>query len=89
MIWRVITAVYLGARGYYGLSLITGELHILAVVNASVPPHSGDILYPLRDALYRINHTPDHTLKVLSATQYSDTRWECLLHLIQEDTAAI
>ncbi|AYU97908.1 hypothetical protein EEI76_23115 (plasmid) [Enterobacter cloacae] len=41
-------------------------------------PQAGDILYPVRDAIYVINKNENQRLKVTSASAFSATHWRFL-----------
>jgi|GEM_PF-1438823 Polymyxin resistance protein PmrD. len=81
MEWLVINVIYLRATGLYVLILHAASLKMIAEVYSEVPVQVGDILYPVRDAIYLINKNESQCLKVISASEFSATQWRFLKRL--------
>ncbi|MCM7773467.1 polymyxin B resistance protein pmrD [Enterobacter asburiae] len=75
MEWLVTDVVYLKKTKNYALVLHGGPLKMIAEVTTDFPVQPGDILYPVRDALYLINKTEDQHAKAISAVVFSATHW--------------
>lgn len=63
MEWLVIDAIYLRTTGSCVLILRTGQLKMMAEVTSETLVQSGDVLYPVRDAIYLINKNDNQSLK--------------------------
>jgi signal transduction protein PmrD len=81
MEWLVIDSLYLRTTGNYALILHAGELKMLAEVTSAMPVSPGDILYPVKDAIYLINNRENSPLNVISAVAFSVTHWNILKKL--------
>lgn len=75
MEWLVIDAIYLRATGNWSLVLHAGTLKMVAEITSISPIVSGDILYPVRDAIYLVNKNEHHAVKAISAVPFSVTHW--------------
>lgn len=81
MEWFVIDALYLRTTDSWVLTLRAANLKMLAETASASPVQAGDILYPVRDALYLINRNAEQPLKVTRATAFSATQWRFLKKL--------
>lgn len=81
MKWLVTDVVYLKKQKNYALILHGGPLKMIAEVTTDFLVHSGDILYPVRDALYLINKNENQHVKAISAVAFSATHWRFLKRL--------
>lgn len=81
MEWLVTDVVYLKNTKNCALILHGGPLKMIAEVTTDFPVHPGDILYPVRDALYLINKTENQHVKAISAVVFSVTHWHFLKKL--------
>lgn len=89
MEWLVIDAVYLRTTRCYVLVIHTESLKMMAAVTSETPVQKGDILYPVRDAMYRINRNEDQCLKVTSASAFSIKQWRFLKKLFRCQPASL
>lgn len=78
MEWRVIEVIYVRTTGHYLVILRASALKMIAEVSSGYPVKSGDILYPVMNALYLLNNNVNLHLKVISASAYSATQWNVL-----------
>lgn len=81
MEWLVIDVIYLRTTGRNWLILQGSTLKMMAEVTSEHPIKSGDILYPVTDAMYLINRNANQRLKVISASAFSATQWGFLKRL--------
>lgn len=75
MEWLVIDVISLGKTSHYMLILQAGELKMISEVTSETPIQSGDILYPIRDAMYLVNKNKNQRLKATSASPFSSAQW--------------
>jgi len=87
MKWLVIDAVCLRTTGAYALILHASPLKLMAEVSSEAPIQAGDILYPVRDAIYLINKNENLRLKVTSTSAFSATHWRFLKNLYENGAA--
>lgn len=87
MEWLVIDAMYLRTTGAWALILHASSLKMMAEVSSEAPIQAGDILYPVRDAIYLINKNENQRLKVTSASAFSATHWRFLKRLYENRAA--
>lgn len=83
MEWLVIEVFYTGTKGCYVLILDASSIQLMAEVSYEVPVQTGDILYPVRDAVYLINKDENHSLKVISVSSFSATNLRLLKSSLQ------
>lgn len=62
------------------LSDTSGTLKMIAEVSNDIIVKPGDLLSPLKDALYCINRDKQRTIKVIDARCYSSEEWERVRH---------
>lgn len=55
---------------------------MIAEVQSDIVVNAGDILSPLKDALYSVNRDSRRTVKVLDARSYTCDEWERLRALL-------
>ncbi|POT59787.1 signal transduction protein PmrD [Citrobacter amalonaticus] len=60
------------------LSDAGGSLKMIAEVKTDIAVNPGDILSPMKDALYCINREKGRTVKILDAKNYTSEEWERL-----------
>lgn len=89
MEWLVIDAVYLRTTGAYALILHASSLKMMAEVSSEAPIQAGDILYPVRDAIYLINEYENQRLKVTNALALSAPHWRFLKRLYKNRAATL
>lgn len=78
MEWLIIDVIYLRTTECYMLILRSKSLKMMAEVISETPVQPGDILYPVRDAIYLINKNENQPAKAISASEFSATRWRFL-----------
>ncbi|WPS11064.1 polymyxin B resistance protein pmrD (plasmid) [Klebsiella aerogenes] len=78
MEWLVIDAFYLRATESYMLVLRSGSLKMMVEAISKTPVLPGDILHPVRDAIYLINKNESRPVKAINASEFSATRWRFL-----------
>lgn len=83
MEWHVKKSCYLKNEGklYIVICDSSGSLKMLAETNASERLKPGELLSPLKDALYCINRDKSRVIKIIDAKQYICEEWERLLML--------
>lgn len=84
MEWQVKKSCYDKTSGKQALVLSDagGSLKMIAEVQSDIIVNAGDILSPLKDALYSVNRDTRRTVKVLDARSYTCDEWERLKTLL-------
>ncbi|MRT54549.1 polymyxin B resistance protein pmrD [Enterobacteriaceae bacterium RIT693] len=75
MEWLVIDVIRLRSPGRFMLVLWAGALKMTAEVASSVDVQAGDMLRPVQDGEYLVNHQAGQSLKAISAVRFSATHW--------------
>ncbi|EPL4525254.1 polymyxin B resistance protein pmrD [Enterobacter asburiae] len=83
MEWLVIEVFYLRNKGSYVLILQASSIKMIAEVSSEVPVKAGEILYPVKDAIYLINKAPNQRVKVITVSAFSETRLRLLKSSLQ------
>lgn len=83
MEWHVKKSCCLKKTGkiYIVICNSGGSLKMLAEAQTSERVNVGDLLSPLKDALYCINRDTSRVIKIIDARQYHCDDWQRLLHL--------
>ncbi|AKE59279.1 signal transduction protein PmrD [Citrobacter farmeri] len=84
MEWLVKKSCYDKTSGKHALVLSDagGSLKMIAEVQSDIMVNAGDILSPLKDALYSVNHDNGRMVKILDARSYTCDEWERLKTLL-------
>jgi len=75
MVWLVEDVIFLKTKNNYLLRLCSGSLRMMAEVSCDSGLFPGEILYPVRDAIYLVNREKTRRLRVLSASGFSASTW--------------
>ena len=76
MEWLVLKSLYLRGPRQYAVVLQSNGLNMLCLAMSSYPLEEGDVIYPVRDALYLINKDERKLVRVTQASKFTEHQWK-------------